>query len=140
VTPVAFVLDASVAAAWLIDDEANPGCDALLEALEHEDGLVPPLWHAEIASVLRAAERRGRATEAQVASALGRLDALPIRTDEEPPTTRRAALVALSREHGLTAYDAAYLDLAMRVALPLATRDAALRRAAAAVGLRVLPG
>jgi len=69
--------------------------------------LVPALWHAEIASVLRSAERRGRATEAQVANALGRLDALPIHTDQDPSAMRRAAFVALSREHGLAACDAA---------------------------------
>jgi predicted nucleic acid-binding protein len=134
-----FVLDASATAGWLLEDEADAASEALLDDIRLAYAMVPPHWHVEIANLLRAAERRGRGTPVQIASALAFLDTLPIETDTESLHGLRERALMLSREHGLTAYDAAYLDLAMRLALPLATRDAALRRAASAVGLRVLP-
>ena len=126
------VVDASVVLAWLFDDEEEPRADRVLERLEEDGALVPHLWHLETRNTLLIAERRGRLTAAGVKERLDALKGLPIRTDEEPDF--QSAFV-LARAHGLSFYDALYLELAKRESAELATLDGALGRAAAAEGV-----
>ena len=135
----AFVLDCSIAVAWLFDDEATPETDALLDRLKDDSALVPGLWHLEIGNVLARAERHKRVSGAQVAAHLDLLDRLPIVTDTE--TERRAfgEILMLARSERLTTYDAAYLELAMRRGIALTTRDNALIQAARHLDVGTLP-
>ena len=135
----AFVLDCSVAIAWLFEDESRPEIDVLLEQLKNSEALVPNLWHLEVGNVLIQAEKRGRITEAQIAVRLKLLATLPIMTDGETSPRAFREILTLARSHELTTYDAAYLELAMRHGLPLATQDNALVRAAHAVQIKILP-
>lgn len=133
-----FVLDCSVTMAWCFEDEADAYADAVLERLTSGTGLVPSLWPLEVANVLLVAERKRRLTEADSMRFLELLAQLPIAVTEMPGMTRAVAVLDLGRAHALPAYDAAYLDLAMREAVPLATRDAALRAAARKKGVSLL--
>ena len=139
IPPDRFVLDGSITLAWLFHDEKNADADAIIGKLPALEMLVPRLWHLEVANVLLVGERRGRCTQADVTAWLAFLSALPIVVD--PATEARAwsDTIALARQHGLTAYDAAYLELALRERLPLATLDAKLRSAAKAVGVAIYP-
>ena len=130
-----FVLDASVAASWLLDDEDDPDASAVLERLGQEDALVPQLWHIEIRNCLLVAQRRRRLSNNDLGERLRALAGLPVRTDADydPDSS-----FALAQEHGLSFYDALYLNLAQRRRVPLATLDRALRRAAAAEGVAVV--
>ena len=132
-----FVLDASVTMAWCFGDEADAFSGRVLDELEQGKALVPCLWSLEVANVLLVAERRGRLTEADSARFLDLLSALPI-VVEEPTTRGGQAILALGRSHRLSAYDAAYLDLAMRQGMALATRDRALATAAADCGIALI--
>ena len=136
-----FVLGCSVAVAWLLEDERIPEADKLLDRLD--DGgkaVVPGLWRMELGNVLAGAERRNRISGTGIARSLGILARLPILTD--PQTDERALreTLELARREYLTTYDAAYLELAMRRGLPLATLDRPLARAARRAGVDVLPG
>ena len=126
-----FVLDASVTAAWLLDDEGGVRANAALARLETEVALVPQHWHLEVRSALLGAERRRRIRADEVDE---RLELL-VRTDTEP---RVATAFALARRHGLSIYDAVYLELAQRSDAPLATLDQAMSRAARATGLALI--
>ncbi|MDG3442517.1 type II toxin-antitoxin system VapC family toxin [Nitrospirillum amazonense] len=130
-----FVVDVSVAASWLMPDE---GCDAAIIAFERlvtDPAVVPSLWWFEIRNMLLVNERRRRLDEMQTARALALLAQLPIRVDNSPDS---AIVMRLARQHRLTAYDAAYLELAQRLAVPLATLDDALVRAAHADGVTLV--
>ena len=126
------VVDASVAAAWLFDDEAEPRGDRVLERLEDEGALVPQLWHLEVRNCLLVAERGARLSTGEVMDRLDALRKLPIITDAEPDLQ---SAFDLARAHGLSFYDAIYLELAKRQSAELATLDGALTRAAAAEGV-----
>ncbi len=126
------IVDASVAAAWVLDDEREPRADAALARLEVRGGMVPQLWHLEVRNVLLTAERRGRIAADLVDDRLAGLAELPIRTAAEPDLDE---VLALARSHRLSVYDAVYLALARRHDAPLATLDAALAAAAHAAGL-----
>lgn len=132
-----FVIDTSVTLSWCFADERTPATDRLLDRLETEAALVPSLWVLETANALLTAQRRGRITEAQASRASALLDALPI--EVEVGSAPRAALLATGAVHGLSAYDSAYLLLAERRGVPLATLDKALARAAKKAGVPVLP-
>lgn len=134
-----FVLDCSVAVAWLFDDEASPETDALLERLRDDGALVPGLWRFELGNVLAHAERRNRIAASQIAAYLGLLDRLPIVTDTETESRALREILTLARTANLTTYDAAYLELAMRRNAELATRDKALIRSAHGLGIETLP-
>ncbi len=134
-----FVLDCSVAAAWLFEDEAHPDTDALLQQLQDGSAVVPNLWHLEIGNVLVQAERRGRISSAQIAVRLGLLSRLPIETDMETHSRAFQDILSLARTHDLTTYDAAYLELALRLGRSLATRDTALIGAASDLRIETLP-
>ena len=127
-----FVLDASVATAWLLDDEDEALSNAALARLETEEALVPQLWHVEVRSALLAAERRGRIRSDEVDERLRSLGELPVRTDSDP---RLGAALALARTHNLSIYDAMYLELAQRLDAPLVTLDKALAGTTHATGL-----
>jgi predicted nucleic acid-binding protein len=135
-----FVVDASMALSWLFErtDPKEAKCaDDMLLALAEGEAAVPSLWHTEIANALLVGERRRVITEAQVIDYLNRLSKLPMTTDDTAPENRRDLVMALAREHGLTAYDATYLDLALRTNTVLASFDKqlveAMRRAGGAV-------
>ena len=132
-----FVLDASVALAWGLEDESNPYTDAVLDALENGEALVPSIWPLEVANALWVAERRGRISEAMIAGFLEYMRALPIAVEQVNPDQVFGGILLLAREQGLSVYDAAYLDLAIRLGLPLATQDKALLTAAYRVGVEI---
>lgn len=134
-----YVLDCSIAVAWIFDDEAGPETDELLDRLKATRAFVPALWRLELGNVLIQAERRGRITASRIAAFLELLGALPIVTDDETDNRALREILALARSESLTTYDAAYLDLAMRRSLPLATRDTALVRAAKRVNVEIVP-
>jgi predicted nucleic acid-binding protein len=134
----AFVVDCSIAMAWLFNDEATPKTGALLNRLTTETALVPAWWFIEITNVLAMAERKGRITPAQSEAFIADLGKLGIERDDEAPDRAFTYLLALSRRHGLTSYDAIYLDLAVRRNLPLATLDGDLRETAKKLGIRLL--
>jgi len=134
----AFVVDCSIAMAWLFNDEATPKTEALLTRLITETALVPAWWFIEITNVLATAERKGRLTPAQSDAFIADLGKLGIERDDEAPQRAFTYLLALCRRHRLTSYDAIYLDLAVRRSLPLATLDDDLRKAAKKLGVRIL--
>jgi predicted nucleic acid-binding protein len=127
---MAIVIDASATAAWCLADEASKAGDRLLERLAREGAVVPALWRWEIANMLIFAERNNRIDAATVAERLELLDQLPIAIDTEATMRGWSTTLAIARGEDLTAYDAAYLELAIRSGLPLATKDKLLARAA----------
>jgi len=134
----AFVVDCSMAMAWLFHDEATPKTADLLNRLATEPALVPGWWFIEITNVLVMAERNGRITPAQSDAFIADLGKLGIERDDEAPDRAFTYLLALCRTHRLTSYDAIYLDLALRRNLPLATLDEDLRKTAKKVGVHLL--
>ena len=134
-----FVLDCSIAAAWLFEDEAASVTDALLRRLKRDGAFVPGLWRLELGNVLVQAERSRRTDPTRIARWIERLEKLPIVTDSETGGRAFREILTLAREERLTTYDAAYLELAMRKAIPLATLDRALTRAARRRGVATLP-
>jgi len=133
-----FVLDASVALAWSFRDERNAYAHRVLRRLEDDPALVPTVWMLETANGLLVAERRGRFTAADVAQVYGTLADLPIESSDVTLDQAMGPVLDLARAHELSAYDAAYLELAMREGLPLATQDAALQAAAQRVGVALV--
>lgn len=131
----AFVLDCSLTLAWFFEDEADAYAESVEDALTSTAAIVPALWPLEVANGLLVGERRKRTTEAKVTQFLALLRALPIAIDDETAGRAWQETLQLARAHELSAYDAAYLELAVRRGLPLATLDDALRAAAAAVGV-----
>lgn len=129
------VLDASCAFPWVFIDEATPEADALLDQIGQVGAVVPALWHIEIANGLGMALRRGRLTPERTLAAIDLLSALPLEVDGAAPSRALGAVLDLMGVHGLTAYDAVYLDLALRRSLPLATQDNALQAAARRAGV-----
>jgi predicted nucleic acid-binding protein len=123
-----FILDCSVTMTWCFEDEADRYSDGVLAALATNSAVVPALWFLEIVNVLLVGERRGRLRPEDSRRFLEQLGDLPISMDAAIPDA--VDLLALGRTHGLSAYDATYLHLAMRERLPIATRDRSLRAAA----------
>ena len=129
---MSFVLDASAALAWVYERGDPAEADkarVLLVRLDDEDALAPELWHLEVLNALVVGQRKGAISVAKATDFLARLDALPIRTQSESLAGRKEQLFSLAREHDLSAYDAAYLDLAIRSGCALATFDRKLGRA-----------
>ena len=132
------VLDASLALQWFLDDEANREYSlAVLAGLSEKRALVPLLWFYEVGNGLLMAYRRKRISVDQIDGFLTRLKALPIDAAQETPF-EILELPAVARSYGLTNYDAAYLGLAKKFNLPLATTDSELRKAAASTGVALL--
>ncbi len=132
-----FVLDCSVAMAWCFADETNPYTEAVLQDLADAGAVVPSIWPLEMANVLLSAERRKRISKAQSRRFVELLQTLPIDVDDVSAARVWNGVLSLAREQQLSAYDAAYLELAMREGLPLATADNALKRAAKRCGVVV---
>jgi len=131
----AFVLEGSITLAWCFPHEKAPYPQAVLDSLASASALVPSLWHLEVANALLVGERRKRSTEADTVNWLGFLSALPITVDDETAARSWSDVLHLARAHHLSAYDAAYLELALRRGLPLASLDDKLKAAAAAIGV-----
>ena len=134
------VLDASVALAWAFPDEGADYADAVLVGLESETILVPSLWAIEVTNGLAVGERRKRLREAEIGRFLALLEGLPILQDVQSPGEAVKGILPLARDYGLSAYDAAYLELAVRRGAPVATLDIDLRKAAREAGVSVFTG
>ncbi|MBV9990503.1 MAG: type II toxin-antitoxin system VapC family toxin [Alphaproteobacteria bacterium] len=132
----ALVIDASFALALLLPDEVKPSA-SMLALLEKDGAVVPAIWPIEVGNTLVMAERRKRIAASALDRIADRLDALPIGVDERPVSEAWRACIALAVRHRLTVYDGAYLELAKRLRLPLATLDGDLRKAAKAEGVTV---
>jgi predicted nucleic acid-binding protein len=129
------VIDSSVSIAWCFPNEQDQYSQTVLDALASECAYVHDFWHVEVANTLLVGERRKRSTQANTATWLGFLSSLPITVDDETRARAFGNTLSLARDHGLSACDAAYLELAMRWRLPLATLDDKLKAAAQAVGV-----
>ena len=132
---MAFVLDCSVAMAWVFPDEATESTGRLRDSLIDGRAFVPSLWPVEVASVLLAATRRRRLGAEEWPRVCANLEALPIEIDPVSMSRTWGAALDLAVEHRLSAYDAMYLELALRMRLPLATLDRALAAAVRAAGV-----
>lgn len=132
----AWVLDPSVALAWGLPDEQSEGATDFLERLQPDDVFwVPTLWWYEVSNALAVARRRHRVAEAETARLVELYGSLPVQTDPLLGREALARLAALAARHDLTAYDASYLELALRRGIGLATLDEAQARAAADDGM-----
>lgn len=131
---MAFVLDCSVTMAWVFSDEATETTNRLRESLIEDSAFVPSLWPVEVGNVLLMATRRGRIARDEWLAIQASLEALPINID--PVATDRVwgAAMELADVHRISVYDAVYLELALRLRLPIATLDRALAAAAQAAG------
>ena len=130
-----FVLDASVTISWAMRDESYPVADLAFSELATGSAVVPGIWWYEIRNILVVNERRQRILPDDSVHFLDDLRQFSIAIDDQPDS---AAILALSRKHRCTVYDCAYLALAMRERLPLATLDKALQTAATAAGVPLL--
>lgn len=131
-----FVLDNSVVSGWLLDNQATPYTSAVADRLLTDRAVAPSLLRLEYTNVLRTACKRQHLTAQHAQEAIAELAALPIDLDRELPDPGQ--LLALALRYELTSYDAAYLDLALRRQLPVATQDAALAEAARIAGVGVV--
>ena len=132
-----FVLDASVTMSWSFEDETDAYADTVLDSLQNFRAVVPSLWPLEVANTLLVGERRQRIMQVDSLNWVRLLAALPITVDDETNFHAWTTTMSLAREQKLSAYDAAYLELAMRRNLPIATLDARLRAAAKTVGVAI---
>jgi len=133
-----FVLDCSTTMAWCFEDESDPRADATLAALATQEAVVPGLWPLEVANVLAVSERKKRINSAEIARFVQMLGKLPIVVDAHTAERGLGEILSLARSEGLSAYDTAYLELALREGCPLATLDAPLKTAAKKLGIAVL--
>lgn len=133
------VVDSSAICSLLFEDETTPNSERLLERLNTGDVWVPGLFLWEVANVLLMAERRKRITQRERVEALQMLEALQLDLDQANPALVWHDVIHLAAQTGLTSYDAAYLELAMRIGAALATRDRELERCAIAAGVRLQP-
>ncbi len=132
------MIDASVTLSWCFPDEETAHSKSVLKALATGEALVPELWAFEVANALVVAQRRRRVTAELAEEFLTKLAKLPIRVVPQEPGVILRQLPVLAQRHGLTAYDAAYLLLAHGRAVPLATLDGDLKKAARAVGVEII--
>jgi predicted nucleic acid-binding protein len=130
---VGFVADNSIVVAWFVASQANAKTDALLERAATEDVHVPFIWRAEFAATLLKFSHDRRIQPARIPAIVGEIDQLEFVQDPAPPSTR--LLIDLGRRYALSAYDACYLELALRHKFPLAARDKPLRNAADRAGI-----
>ena len=131
-----WVIDASVTRPWYFPDEATPFTEGLLDALAAQALWAPALWVLECSNVLQSAQRRRRIDASRRTQIAGELGELPVRVDQEPLDF--LTIDRLAATHGLSAYDAAYLELALRRSLTLVSLDARLIAAAKRAGHPVL--
>ncbi len=136
---MSFVLDNSVALAWCFEDDQTAAIMGLLDRVTETGAVAPQLWPVEALNGLLTAERRGRIDGAVRQRLAGFLRELPINIDDETAIRVWTATAQLAEQHRLTAYDATYLELALRLGLPLATSDKPLIAAAQTAGVTLLP-
>lgn len=132
------VVDASTALSWCFEDESSPYSDRVLSLLTSDSAVVPAIWPVEVTNALIVGERRKRLTEAQTARFVQLLGQLPIEVDTPPSTIIFGAVLSSARRHGLSAYDASYIEVAERHGLSLASLDTRLRTAASAAGVALI--
>jgi predicted nucleic acid-binding protein len=125
-----------MALSWCFEDESDEVAERVLDSLTDSEALVPAIWSLEVANGLLAAERKKRISPTRVDECLELIQSLPVIADVDADSI---GVIRLARGTGLSTYDAAYLEIAIRHALPLATRDRALRLAAARVGIAMFP-
>ena len=136
---MAFVLDCSVTMAWIFRDEATAATDRLRDELLVSRAFVPALWPVETTNALLVATRRGRIAKEEWPAIRGHLDALPIDVDPISASRTWSAVLDLANTYGISAYDAMYLELAVRMRMPLATLDQHLRAAGRSAGVEAPP-
>ena len=134
------VLDASMALAWCFEDEGGDYALQVLDSLRTEEAVVPTLWMLEVSNGLLVAERRDRIDSATVTKFTRLLLSLPVAVDPAERGRAFGETRRLARAHGLTLYDAAYLELGVRMGVPLATLDGALAAAAETEGVPLFGG
>ena len=133
-----WVVDASLCLGWYLKDEEDRAYNLeVLAALHENDAIVPLLWAYEVANGLVMAHRRNRIALEDLTEIIQSLNALPITVDPQD-SNAVLQLPALALKYHLTAYDAAYLELALRLGLPIATKDDALKRAMASCGIALV--
>jgi predicted nucleic acid-binding protein len=135
---MSLVLDSSVALTWCFEDEHTPATAALLERIAENGAVAPTLWPLEVLNGLAMAERRGRLDAARRHRLAGFLRDLPVKLDHETAAQSWNVTASLAERFRLTLYDAAYLELAQRLSLPLASLDQELRAAGTALGVSLL--
>ena len=135
---MSLVLDSSATLAWVYSDEVTEPIRRVFDLVNDTGAWVPGLWKLEVANILEMGVRRSRHSAAFRNSTLADLALLPIRVDAETDRQAWGATARLSEQHRLTIYDAAYLELALRLGLPLASLDSELRVAAQTEGLALL--
>jgi predicted nucleic acid-binding protein len=133
------VIDSSITLAWSFIDEQTDATRAILDRVVDNGAIVPSLWRYEVVNSLQMAVKRQRIDLGYRDRVIANLRALDIRIDGESDDQTWAATVRLANNYGLTVYDAAYVELAQRRSFPLASLDAAMLRAASALGIEVLP-
>jgi predicted nucleic acid-binding protein len=131
-------LDTSLTLSWYFEDERTPAADGVLDQVVNEGAVVPALWKLEVANGLQVAIRRKRIDVQFRDDAISQLAAMPIVAELETDTFAWTSTLHLADRYRLTPYDAAYLELAQRRKLPLATLDSALRTAARAAGVATI--
>jgi predicted nucleic acid-binding protein len=135
---MSLVIDASLTVSWYFEDETTPATEAILERVSEAGATVPTLWRLEVANAFQSAIRRKRITAPYRDQLLAELTHMPITIDADTNVYAWTTTLRLAERFALTIYDSAYLELAQRRSLPLATLDAELREAAAALGLTLL--
>ena len=134
-----FVLDSSVALAWILPDEHSDAVDQIADRLENDFAVVPAVWPLEVLNALLTATRRARIGTDDMRRLMSDLAALPIEVEQVDMTKILEAVSVLAQRHGLTSYDAAYVELAKRRGLPMATLDRKLKEVSLAEHLSVIP-
>jgi predicted nucleic acid-binding protein len=134
---MSLVIDSSIALAWFFEDEQTDAADAVMRQVAKAGAIVPSLWRLEVANALQSAMRRKRIDAAFRDESLADLRSFPISVDSDTDLHAWGSTLSLAERCRLTVYDAAYLELAQRLRLPLATLDQDLRAACRAV--RVAP-
>jgi len=132
---MSLVIDASVTLAWYFEDETTPATEAVLDRVSETGAVVPALWRLEVANAFQSAIRRNRITAFYRDRSLGELVNMPIAIDPDTNAHAWTTTLRLAERFALTTYDAAYLELAQRRSLPLATLDSELRDAAMALDI-----
>jgi predicted nucleic acid-binding protein len=131
-----FVLDSSIALSWFFADEGGAFAKGVANSMATARAIAPSIWPLEVANAVLVGERRRRSTPGQASTWLAFMRVLPIVIDDETRSHAWGTTLDLGREHALSAYDAAYLELAIRKNLPIATLDNVLKGAAKKLGVR----
>ncbi len=135
---MSLVIDSSITLSWFFEDERSAAADAVLRQVTESGAVAPSLWKLEVANALQTAVKRNRISAAFRDASIADLRALVVAIDPETDNQAWATTLHLAERYWLTLYDAAYLELAQRLGLPLATLDQELRAAGNALGISVL--